>query len=320
MSLLAVAASFVLGHAQIDPNIVTWRTYKAGTASKAEKQTIEVITSLGAYQRYLGAYAPQGAGDGRDIDWGKEELVAIHLGTRNSGGYSVEVSSIKKVKPNEALVSWAELTPAKGVSHTQALTSPWTIVRLNRPGTRLTFSGTKREGRLPGGIQIIGTPGHGSCRCCEACIRTFERRLPWQIYASGRNSPVVAGSTYVMNSPIEFDSYVRNYQARGLGDGSDIDWYRERLVAIHLGRKLTPGYEVYIDHVDIIDDRRVDVSYVQFELSRQTVVPNNGSGPFVIVRMPRVGSLVTFTKKIVSNAIGYRSEACGCECRSCRHC
>src|ERR1044071_5897800 len=114
MSLIAFVASLALGHAQIDPNLVIWRTYKAGAYSGAQEQRIVEMTTPGEYQRYVNQFHPEGAGDAHDIDWGKEELVAIHIGPRSTGGYSVQVNSITKIKPTEARVSWAELTPVQG--------------------------------------------------------------------------------------------------------------------------------------------------------------------------------------------------------------
>lgn len=325
MSLIAVAAAVILGQTQMDPNIVTWRTYKSGSYSSAQGEEIRVLTSLGDYQRYVQTFNPQGVSDGKDIDWVKEELVAIHIGTRKTGGYSVEVSSIKKVKPNEALVSWVELTPVKGVATTDALTSPWTIVRLNRPGTRLTFAGSKREGRLPGGIQIIDTGRYGGrwgdrCDCCSQCINTFKNRLSWQTYGHGDDAPTLAASTFVMSSPSDFASYVRNYQMKGIGDGSDVDWYRERLVAIHLGRKMIPAYDIAIDHVDVIDSTRVDISYVEIQPYGRQPIVGFADGPYLIVRIPRIGSIVTLTKRTISERDNFRPNSCDCGCRDCRHC
>jgi hypothetical protein len=319
MSLIAAATALVLGHAQIDPNVITWRTYKAGSQSKAEDERIVVMDTLADYQQYLIKYAPDGAGDARDINWNKEELVAIHIGTRNRGGYSVEVSTIAKIKPNEARVFWAELTPARGLATTQAITSPWTIVRLNRPGLRLSFEGRKDEGRLPGGIKIINLPGYDDeCRCCSRCIRAHENWLPWHSVAAGEDANVLVGSNFVMSSRLDYENYLRNYKMEEIPAAADIDWYRERLVAIHLGRKLTGGYGVRIDKVQVIGNR-VDVTYTQVEpATRRYLSAGSSTGPFLVVRIPRVGALVTLTKRIGVDVQG-PYDPCGCSCDGCRH-
>jgi hypothetical protein len=320
MSLLAAVAGLALGHAQIDPNIVVWRTYKAGAHSQAVDQRIIEISTLGDYQRYVNTYGPQGVGDGKDVEWGKEELVAIHAGPRNTGGYSVEVDRIVKVKPTESCVYWKELTPVKGVATTQVMTSPWTIVRITRNGTHLTFNSHVEEGRLPGGIKIISIPGYDwGCNCCTACVREHEFRLPWRVYAAGDDAPILTPSTCVMSSAGDYERYVKNYSMGGLGDGSNIDWNRERLLAIHLGRRFSPGYQIVINHVDIVDPTRVDVSYYQVEPCGLSLTVG-GSGPYMVIRIPRACAVVTCTKKVVRDDQPYRVDSCDCGCETCRYC
>lgn len=321
MSLVAVIASLALGHAQIDPNIVTWRTYKSGSRSIAKDQRILEIFTLGDYQRYINTYCPEGAGDGKDVEWGKEELVAIHAGSRNTGGYSVEVDRIVKTKPTESCVFWAELTPARGVSTSQSTTSPWTIVRVTRNGTHLKFDGHTEEGRLPGGIKIINFPGYDSgCNCCSACVREHQFRLPWRVFASGDDAPGLIGSTFVMSSQYDFDRYIRNYQMAGISDASGIDWDRERLLAIHLGRKTSPGYQILINHVDVVDSTRVDVSYIQVEPAGKPLLSTFSNGPYIVIRVPRACPVVSFSKRIVRDDVPFKLDSCDCGCDSCRYC
>jgi len=316
MCFIAVAA-IAIAQAQIDPNVVTWRDYKAGAYSRATTlQTFEISTPA-EFQMYVREMGSEGAGDAHDVQWGKEELIAIHLGTRNTSGYSVEVERIVKVKPNESQVQWAELTPIRGHATGQVVTSPWTIVRVNRPGTRMTFSGSKREGRLPGGIKIY--PGYPPmCTCCEACIRANENRLPWRIYATGVDAPVLLGCTYVMDSPTDYAAYVHNYQMNGLGDGSDVDWAHERLLAIHLGRTIAGGYRIGIDHVECLDTGRIEVSYV--EIKPTSLVGGSGNGPYLILRIPRVGSAVSFSMRMTREGdAGTSDSCCACPNCTCRH-
>jgi hypothetical protein len=319
MSLIAAAAVLALGHAQIDPNAITWRTNKTGSYSKAEDERIIVMDTLADYQQYIIKYAPEGAGDSRDINWNKEELVAIHVGTRNRGGYSVEVSSITKVKPNEARVFWSELTPPRGLATTQAITSPWTIVRLNRPGLRLSFEGRKEEGRLPGGIKIINLPGSDDgCRCCNKCVKAFENWLPWQPIATGDDCSVLVPSTLVMSSRDDYLNSLRNYKMQDLGAAAEIDWYRERLVAIHLGRKHYGGYQIRVDKVQMISNR-TDVTYTQIEPTGiRELSAYSSTGPYLIVKVPRVGAVVTMNKRVGVDCQG-PYDPCGCSCDSCRH-
>lgn len=321
MSFLAIAASLVLGQVQADPNVVIWRTYKDGVYSKADTQEVRILNTSGDYQRYVRELGPSPApSDPKDVEWGKETLIAIHLGKRNTGGFKVQVNSIKKINPTTSQVSWSEFTPPKGIATTDAISSPWTIVRMTKNGTKLTFSSSKEEGRLPGGIKIIDLPGGGNCDCCDACVKTYRNRLPWERYYSGYGAQNVTPATVVIGSQLEFDNYINNFQISGMGNGSDVNWYRERLVAIHLGRKLTGGYEIAIDHVDRIDTTRVDVSYVELQPPvGRALSANSSTGPFLVIRVPRIGSVTSFSKRTLSASQLFYPDSCGCECRRCSH-
>ncbi|HVT13348.1 MAG TPA: protease complex subunit PrcB family protein [Fimbriimonadaceae bacterium] len=322
MSLLAVVVAVALGRPQLDPNQFVWRTYKEGAQSKAQDQRIVVMDTIADFQRYCNTYGPEGVGNGRDVDWVKEELIAIHLGQRDSGGYKVGVTTIKKTKANEATVYWAEFTPPKGVSHSKDATSPWTIIRLNRPGYRLAFEGHREEGTLPGGIRIIslGDGYEPGCKCCEKCIREHENRLGWQSFAYGDDAPAVTPSTCVMNSALEYERYRQSYGMTGLPQEPNVDWNRERLLAIHLGHKFTGGYQILIDHIDIVDGTRVNVSYLEVQPTNQVRTAYSTTGPYLIVRVPRVRGTVSFSKKSILDTQPIRLDSCDCGCDSCRYC
>lgn len=322
MSLLTAVVAVALGHAQLDPNQFVWRTYKEGAQSKAQDQRIIVMDTVADFQRYRNTYGPEGAGDGRDVDWVQEELIAIHTGPRDSGGYSVGVTTIKKTKPNEATVYWSEFTPTRGVEKPKGGTSPWTIIRLKRPGVRLAFEGRREEGRLPGGIQILSTGGgyDSTCRCCEKCVREHENRLPYSNFWSGDDASVLTPSTVVISSSTEYSRYLQTYSMSALTTTPDINWYRERLLAIHLGHKFTDGYRILIDHIDIVDKSRVNVTYLEVQPTDRLRTAFSTTGPYLIVRIPRVGSMVTFTKKSVLDTQRFQLDSCDCGCDSCRYC
>jgi hypothetical protein len=72
------------------------------------------------------------------FDFAKGSLVAIHLGERRTGGYSVTVTEIRQ-KGKELTVTAVERRPPPGAIVTMALTQPYQIVRIPpvKAGTRL---------------------------------------------------------------------------------------------------------------------------------------------------------------------------------------
>lgn len=62
-----------------------------------------------------------------NIDFSKNNICIFLLGQRNTGGYSIEVESLKFVK-KVLYIKTKEIGPAKGEIVTMALTNPYCIV------------------------------------------------------------------------------------------------------------------------------------------------------------------------------------------------
>ncbi len=78
------------------------------------------------------------------VDLGKEMVAAVFLGTRATGGYSVEIVSARR-EGDALVIEYAERVPGPDAIVTQALTSPFHIVRLPQ------HAGTVRFRRVPPG-------------------------------------------------------------------------------------------------------------------------------------------------------------------------
>ena len=62
-----------------------------------------------------------------DIDFSKNNICVLLLGQRNTGGYSIEVESLKLIK-GILYIKKKEISPGKGEMVTMALTNPYCIV------------------------------------------------------------------------------------------------------------------------------------------------------------------------------------------------
>jgi len=75
------------------------------------------------------------------MDFSKEMVIAVFLGMRRTGGYSVAIKDISVRQPDAPIwVSFEEVKPGKGCMVTQVLTSPFQIVRLARVEGPVTFN------------------------------------------------------------------------------------------------------------------------------------------------------------------------------------
>ncbi len=141
-------------------NTIKWRTFTSGSISKATKQELVVIDSENTFQRYWVRYMGQDAAQApKGLDWNTEKLIAFHLGTRNTGGFQTWVQRIDRGRDGIARMTINERKPMRNQIVTQHVTSPWTIIRVDRSSAEFQYSLEEAKG-FPPGITIID-PGRG---------------------------------------------------------------------------------------------------------------------------------------------------------------
>ena len=129
-AVVLLVTATCMGFAQMSPFQITWSTYKSGEYSSIK--TFQTFTLRN--QSDFASYWAQSTGNTantapNDIDWLKNEALAIHLGERNSAGYSVYVQSIDMVTGANYNVHAVEQVPSGGAT-AQVVTSPFTIILL----------------------------------------------------------------------------------------------------------------------------------------------------------------------------------------------
>lgn len=110
---------------------VKFRTISEGSYSAVTPASAEAHLALdaAAYARLWDRLI--GRGERREIDFEAEVAVFLLAGERNTGGYSIEMKGVSI--EGEALVIDASVKgPARGMMVTQALTSPWEVVAVER--------------------------------------------------------------------------------------------------------------------------------------------------------------------------------------------
>ena len=108
-------------------NPLAFSTIFRGTQSRIEEPRAVVIRTAGEWSDLWKAHAP--AAPVPIVDFRREMVVAVFLGTRPTGGYSVEIATIES-KGNETVVIYRAEEPPRDAMATQALTSPAHLVRL----------------------------------------------------------------------------------------------------------------------------------------------------------------------------------------------
>ena len=84
-----------------------------------------------------------------DVDFRRESILAVFLATKPTGGYGLEVQGVT-LEDNDAYVDVLTTEPPADAITTQALTTPWVLVRVLRGGLGAAWF------RAPGSEQLIG--------------------------------------------------------------------------------------------------------------------------------------------------------------------
>lgn len=99
-----------------------------------EEKSYQVIHSLEDLQNTLGNPLLENNQEFNSrlaqIDFDKQAVVILHMGTRNTGGYSIGIEEVL-VTDDTTYVKVKETTPEPGMNVTMALTAPFCIAVIN---------------------------------------------------------------------------------------------------------------------------------------------------------------------------------------------
>lgn len=237
------------------------------------------VTLRNHWQRFrLGGQFPP------KIDWFNDQVVIIHLGQRSTGGYSVVLGGVEKQRNNRVKITAVESTPLKGQATTQALTSPYVAIAIERtvPGFDLVW--TKRAGN---GLILGGSVPPGSTVYTYPGNVTIVNPLigGWSAWGGDYYSLCSAPSEFWIASDNDLYRYGQSYLGDPRAIPAGFDWRTERLLAVHLGSRSTA---VSIETVSF--QRRGDRGVLWLaEAPARNLRPRRGSpiSPFLLVRVAR---------------------------------
>lgn len=89
-----------------------------------------------------------------DVDFSRETVLAVFLGQKPTGGYGAEVRGIVE-EDRELFVDLVVSEPAPGAITTQALTSPWVMIRVLRSGYAVAWFRDPTSGQLFGAARAV---------------------------------------------------------------------------------------------------------------------------------------------------------------------
>ena len=80
----------------------------------------------------------------KSVDFSRETVLAVGLGSRPTSGFSVEILEVRP-RGDGAEALWREVRPARDCINLQVITNPWVAVRVPRIEGDVSFRGTVVE-------------------------------------------------------------------------------------------------------------------------------------------------------------------------------
>ena len=120
---------------------VTFSTLVDGQASAIEEEREVVVQTSAEWKALWAKHSP-----GQKfpvVDFAKSTVIGVFLGTRNTGGYRAVITGIDR-NGSDLVVTWQEEKPSPDLMVTQALTSPFHIVRIDKTADAVKFAKAKR--------------------------------------------------------------------------------------------------------------------------------------------------------------------------------
>ncbi len=290
--IFATAASLLLGlvsaaHAQINAaDQLYWHTIYTGTNSRFDSQEMNLIRTENDFRRYWTRNTGQ-KGDmaPKNIDWVKENVLTLNLGTRRSSGYSVTVERVVK-NGIYATVHAAELVPADGQFVIKSPSSPFVIIAIQKNSYQYRLSATTRENR--GDVEIYSRDGVTISGQQNANYYVDPKyACNWNSLKSGTDSNILDAGMVVLNNQAD----LARYWERATGRGRDsvpqsVNWTEVRLVAIHLGQRKNDGFSVSVGAVEKRGMGAI-IHATEFTPHPGQVVNFINTHPFIIIQVER---------------------------------
>ncbi len=258
--------------------------FKRGAVAPVRDQAVYVLSNENEFSRYWGnnQYGKVPTG----IDWLRQMVVAVHLGQRPNAGYELELGNTE-VRNSQIWLHMRERLPGEGLAVSQVRTSPWMIVRLDRTAWEIKTDFTQLPARDTGVFMPNGSTQYkfGNTTVIVPPSNYGLTDLGWSDYYSGYDCGRSDSGYVVFDSGEELRGYwVRTLTLDERLAPSVIDWQNEKVVAIHLGRRPSSGYQAVVTAVK--QDGKRGVIFVK-EIAPDKPQGTRSTRPYMLVRVDR---------------------------------
>jgi hypothetical protein len=215
--------------------MVRWKTVASGSSCAETQQKLQLASDQReldtVWQRVLLQNRSQPI-----VDFSKDRCLIIFLGSRNTGGYSAQVTQVATGPGTSTSVFVNELFPGPRQVVTQSLTSPWVMIAVDRVYANFKASIQKIEDNSLPSFQI-------------GPMTTFTP-LPWSPCGYGYGGSWNDPCGYGFDSPGEFQSWCNQNNFDSPYQTGQIDFNQNRLVFVSAG-DYGMGYSLQIGDIFI---------------------------------------------------------------------
>ncbi len=141
--MTSALAAFILALISMHQSSSGIVTIAQGTRSAMDDPKETVARMASEWQTLWREHA--GSEPAPAVDFAKEMVAAVFLGTRPTGGYGVDIVAARR-EGAALIVEYRERRPPPGALASQALTSPFHIVRIARHDGTVTFRAAPPDG------------------------------------------------------------------------------------------------------------------------------------------------------------------------------
>jgi hypothetical protein len=154
-----------------------------------------------------------------------------------------------------------------------------------------------------------------------------QDQINWRTYRQGALSNAKGPQTHVFETEGQFQTYWErvNGPVAGKLPTGGVDWAREKLIAVNLGPRPNPGYEVAIQSIKRIRAGEIQVLFQEQLPMRGVNYPQVVVSPWVVVKMERAPGIISFKGETVNRSTGIiagpgNGSCCQPICRCCENC
>lgn len=277
---------------QFGQNLANFSVLRSGTVSRISRPGIQLIPSEAAFQRYWMQLTGQDPRTTPRQNWVINQLIAVNLGNRPSGGYSVYVTGVEQ----SGLVHAVEVQPQPGQWVAKQVTSPYVILSVSKGVFNATLDLTQSQPSNLHGVTVYGNdyaqvnPDSYIGQNVGPTVNP-ENLMSFDVIGNFSDAACDASGVFVLSTYGDWDKYAASVFKSGTHP-YPVNWAQYSVIAVHLGRRPCSGYRVRVlslerngstGIVHALEEAPVPGSYVSKVETR----------PYLLLRVPR--NILNFT-------------------------